>query len=194
MEKLFQKIVVILEKNGNISNEDREVYLFALHTAMIYLINIVCSIVIGILMGMPLDCIIFLIAFILLRQEAGGYHAPGYKTCFLFSCIVLVLALLWVKLKVPFQTWITVGLMLLASGVIYVNAPLESENKVLGSEQKAKIKIQARQILAIEMIAGILLLFVDVRAAYAVCSAIIWCGLGCVLWLLQNWMRGKHIN
>ena len=142
----------------------------------------------------PLDCIIFLIAFILLRQETGGYHAPGYKTCFLFSCIVLVLALLWVKLKVPFQTWITMGLMLLASGVIYVNAPLESENKVLGSEQKAKIKIQARQILAVEMIAGILLLFVDVRAAYAVCSAIIWCGLGCVLWLLQNWMRGKHIN
>ena len=109
MEKLFQKIVAILEKNGNISNEDREVYLFALHTAMIYLINIVCSIVIGILMGMPLDCIIFLIAFILLRQETGGYHAPGYKTCFLFSCIVLVLALLWVKLKVPFQTWITMG-------------------------------------------------------------------------------------
>ncbi len=191
MEKWFQRIIAILERNGSIESEDREVYLFALNTVLVYMINIILSAVIGLLFGMPLYCAIFLLAFVVLRQEAGGYHTSGWVTCYLLSGIVLIFTLVWVKFEIPFQTLITTSLMLLASGIIYTCSPLESDNKVLESSQREKIRKKARKIVVIEALAGLLLLFFDKKAAYAVSCAIIWCGGGFVVWFEEKWVRGK---
>lgn len=78
MRKLFERIVDFMEENGSIQSEYRDVYLFALQTVAVYAFNIGTGVVIGAAFGELLYCMIFLIAFMLLRQEAGGYHAPGW--------------------------------------------------------------------------------------------------------------------
>ena len=77
MRKLFERIVDFMEENGSIQSEYRDIYLFALQTIAVYAFNIGTGVVIGAAFGELLYCMIFLIAFMLLRQEAGGYHAPG---------------------------------------------------------------------------------------------------------------------
>lgn len=89
MRKLFERIVDFMEENGSIQSEYRDVYLFALQTIAVYAFNIGTGVVIGAAFGELLYCMIFLIAFMLLRQEAGGYHAPGWMSCYFLSCGIL---------------------------------------------------------------------------------------------------------
>ena len=103
MRKLFERIVDFMEENGSIQSEYRDVYLFALQTIAVYAFNIGTGVVIGAAFGELLYCMIFLIAFMLLRQEAGGYHAPGWMSCYFLSCGILVLTLLWIKAEFAYQ-------------------------------------------------------------------------------------------
>ena len=81
MRKIFEGIVNFMEENGSIQSEYKDVYIFALQTIVVYAFNIGTGVVIGVFMKEFLYCMIFLAAFILLRQEAGGYHAPGRSGC-----------------------------------------------------------------------------------------------------------------
>lgn len=72
MRKIFERIVDFMEENGSIQSEYRDVYIFALQTVAVYAFNMGTGVVIGVVLGEFLYCMIFLIAFMLLRQEAGG--------------------------------------------------------------------------------------------------------------------------
>ena len=69
MRKLFERIVDFMEENGSIQSEYRDIYLFALQTVAVYAFNIGTGVVIGAAFGELLYCMIFLIAFMLLRQD-----------------------------------------------------------------------------------------------------------------------------
>ena len=92
-EKVFYRIVNKLEENGSIEAEDKEVYIYALNMIQVYITNFAISAAIGIALGMFWYCMVFLIAFMILRQEAGGYHARGWKACYFLSTLILVVAL-----------------------------------------------------------------------------------------------------
>lgn len=69
MRKIFERIVDFMEENGSIQSEYRDVYIFALQTVAVYAFNMGTGVVIGVVLGEFLYCMIFLIAFMLLRQE-----------------------------------------------------------------------------------------------------------------------------
>ena len=75
MESCITGIVHGLVENGNIRAEDEEVYQYALKSVIILGTNIILSMVIGVLLGMPICCALFMGAFIPLRSDAGGYLA-----------------------------------------------------------------------------------------------------------------------
>ena len=187
MRKLFERIVDFMEENGSIQSEYRDVYIFALQTIVVYAFNIGTGIVIGIVMGEFLYCTIFLIAFILLRQEAGGYHAPGWISCYSLSCGILVLTLLWIKAEFACQIYFTMAVALAAGMGIFLVAPLEDKNKPLEEEDKKVIGKKARIIVATELILGMVFLAVDQRAAYAVLGAVIWCGVSYLAWSVKRY-------
>lgn len=128
MRKIFEGIVNFMEENGSIQSEYKDVYIFALQTIVVYAFNIGTGVVIGVFMKEFLYCMIFLAAFILLRQEAGGYHAPGWKSCYFLSCGILVLTLLWIKEEFIYQTYITMIAALVAGIGIFLFAPLEDKD------------------------------------------------------------------
>ncbi len=134
MRNIFERIVDFMEENGSIQTEYRDVYIYALQTIVVYLFNIGTGIIIGVFMGEFVYCMIFLTAFIFLREEAGGYHAPGWRSCYFLSCGLLVLTLLWIKEEFIYQTYITMIAALTAGAVIFLFAPLEDKNKPLEKE------------------------------------------------------------
>lgn len=194
MRKILERIVNFMEENGSIQSEYREVYIFALQTIVVYAFNIATGVVIGIFMKELLYCMIFLTAFILLRQEAGGYHAPGWKSCYFLSCGILVLTLLWVKEEFAYQTYITMIAALAAGTGIILFAPLEDKNKPLEEEEKKVLGKKVRIIVVAEMIVGMVFLIVNKKAAHAVLSAVIWCGVSYLAWSVKRYTEKNEKN
>lgn len=187
MNNIFESIVDFMEENGSIQKEYRDVYLFALQTIVVYIINIGSGVIIGVFMGELFYCVIFLLAFILLRQEAGGYHAPGWKSCYFLSCGILILTLLWIKAELIYQEYIT-GTAAFISGMnVLFFAPLEDKNKPLEELQKKAVRKKARIMVAAEMAVGVIFLFFEKKAAYAVWSSVIWCGVSYMAWAVKRY-------
>lgn len=186
MGKLFNRIVDAMEENGTIDSEDKEVYLYALNTICVYAINITISVIIGFLMGMLGYCIIFLCAFIILRQDAGGYHAPGWKSCYFLSSVILIAALSWIKMQFFLQLPITVVMAALSAVCIFIYAPLADENKPLDDTDKKAVRKRAQIIVIIEFLAGLLLATVNEKLAYAILSSVILCGITYIAWFVKK--------
>lgn len=194
MKKIFERVADFLEENGNAEKEYRDVYLFAMQTVVVYTFNIGSGLVIGACMGETIYCIFFLAAFILLRQEAGGYHTQGWKSCYFLSCGILVLTLLWIKEDLIYQTYFTVSFAVAAAAGILFFAPLEDKNKPLEKQEKTVVRRRAQITAVSEILAGMILLFCDKKAAYVVFYAVIWCGVGYLAWALKRYSEKKENN
>jgi len=186
MITIVEKLIDFMESNGAISREDRAVYVYALKTIAILGGNIIISLLIGFGLRMPLYCILLLIAIILLRSDAGGYHAENAWVCYFLSCMGLVLALLWVKAELPFQVWITVSLAVLFYFFILRYAPLEAEHKPLDQRERKIIGKRARVIVTLEMAVGLGCLMIDKKAACTILCSVIWCGIGYIGWFMKK--------
>ncbi len=192
MRKLSDKLIGILEINGDVSREDREVYEYALYGLGMLVINGLTSILIGVVLKVPWYCVLFLSAMMPLRSDAGGYHAPGAWKCYLLSCAMVTAALLWIKAELSFQTVFTICMAVPSCYFIFRYAPLESENKPLDAEEKKIIGKRARVIVTVEMTAGLACFLVNEKAACAILSAIICCGAGYAGWFIQ--MKQKRVG
>lgn len=183
-----EKLIIFMESNGAISREDREVYEYAIKTIAILGGNIVISLLIGFGLGMPWYCMLLLLSIIILRSDAGGYHADNMWVCYFLSCMGLVGALLWVKAEIPYQTLLTVGMAVLSWFFVFRNAPLEAENKPLTQTEKEIIGKRARIIATLEMAAGLICLMIDKKSACTIMCSVIWCAIGYIGWF----MKKKH--
>ena len=186
MLKLSEKLIGFMETNQAISEEDREVYEYAIESVWILGGNIVTSLLIGFGLKVPWYCVLLLLAIIFLRSDAGGYHATTVWRCYFMSCMVLVLSLLWVKAEIPCQTAITVCMAIPSYLMILRYAPLEAENKPLDETEKQVIGRRARVIATVEMAAGLACFLIDKRAAYAILCAVVSCGAGYVGWFIKK--------
>lgn len=190
MKKVFGNLADVLEKNGSISHEDREVYVFAMKTFLIQGSNIIISLLLGYWLQSFWYCALFLCVMIPLRSDAGGYHAPGPISCFLLSFSLLAGALLWIKGNIPHKLTITVCLAVFLFPFILKHAPLAAKTKPLDEQEKKIIGKRARIIVTVELLAGLFFVPVNARIACTVLCAIIWCGIGYIGWFLdKKWNR-----
>ncbi|MCD7840625.1 MAG: accessory gene regulator B family protein, partial [Erysipelotrichaceae bacterium] len=89
-------IAVFLLKNDVINKENLNIYIYGFELMISSGINIVTTIVLGVLFSKLTECLVFLISFILLRKYCGGYHANSYLKCntiFTTNIIIVVLIL-----------------------------------------------------------------------------------------------------
>lgn len=186
MGRFEDRLIGFMEKNGSISSEDEEIYRYALKSAWILGVNTVTSVVIGFIMGIPWYCLLLLLTVIPLRSDAGGYHAPNVWSCYVLSCLGLILVLLWVKTEIYAKTVVTVCLAVVSSFFIFRYAPLPAENKPLDDDEKKIIGRRARRTVAIELAAGLACLLIDKKSAYTILSAIIWCAIGYIGWFIKE--------
>lgn len=186
MDRNFGWITRALVENGNISKENEAVYQYALKSVLILGANILLSLFIGIGMGMPGYCVLFLCALIPLRSDAGGYHASNIFVCYLLSFASLILAMLWVREISLCRTVITSLSAFVSLICIFLYAPLESRNKPIEADERKCIRKRAGIIVCMEWIAGWLLFMIDPGAAYTVWSAVVWCAAGYPAWFIEK--------
>ena len=180
------KLIGFLETNGAIAGEDREVYEYTLKIIAILGGNIMISLLIGFGLGVPLYCMMLLFSIIVLRSDAGGYHADNMWVCYFLSCMGLMGALLWIKAEIPYQALITVCMAVPSYFFVFRNAPLEAENKPLAQIEKKIIGRRARIIVTVEMAAVLICLVIDKKSACTIMCSVIWCAIGYIGWFMKK--------
>ncbi len=186
---LFRKIALRLAANGSIEEKYIELYVIAMQSLLAMALNAATALLIGYLMGMWQQGIILFAAFIPLRSYAGGYHARGYLSCYLESCVIMTAILLFLRFITqsgipPYGMWL---LFLAAAAVIFYLAPLADENKPISEKETIVFKKRTRIILLVEILLAGVLAFNHTDADYAVMMAVV---LSAFLLLLH---KGREI-
>lgn len=133
-----------------ISVEDYELYRYGVQNGCILLFNLLSALAIGFLCRMPIECCIFLLAFIPLRTFTGGYHAKTAVQCYIYSMLIIIGILLGLRyLRIPI--WIYMSLSGFGIFTAMILAPVEDKNKPLDSIEKSVYRKRALLILMIEI-------------------------------------------
>lgn len=127
-------IEILLEesiKNKIIKKEDQELYRFGVRQLISFFINIISTVLISMALHVEKEeAITFFLSYHLLRSYAGGVHAKTEIRCYIYSVILIIGALFFIKnIDVPIGTVIAV--MIVSSVFILILSPVDTENKRL---------------------------------------------------------------
>jgi len=151
-----KKFFYNLCKSGVISKDNVEVCTFGLQRLLIFLLNVFTYIIIGLVFDMPLESVIFILAYPPLRIFAGGYHAKSPISCYFLGVFLFGLMLLLQRVAVVYNLPFIATGIIAAIGIARI-APVESPNKPL---EDIEVKIygnSTKLIIQIEIVLALAL-------------------------------------
>ncbi|MDR2889700.1 MAG: accessory gene regulator B family protein [Lachnospiraceae bacterium] len=137
--------------NQIIEEEDRELYYYGVHQGIVMIINFVSMAIIGLVLNMFWESIVFMICFIPIRIYAGGYHAKTQLRCYFISQGINALALVAIR-YLPVAWWLTLAIVVVTTVLFLILAPSEAENKPLEPYEVVKYKKIALRHWIIEVV------------------------------------------
>lgn len=146
-----QKATEWLIRNDIVQSNEREIIEFGIQEGKWMLLNIIVTIVLGIVFGVFWQGLVFLGLFILLRSYAGGYHADTRARCYIFSLSIISISFFLIK----HLEWTRQGYLLAAilSGIlIFLLAPVANESKSLDAIEIRVYKKKTRCVLLLDYI------------------------------------------
>lgn len=190
---LSGKIAESLTNSGIITTEDKELYEYGLHHGLLMIINLLTTVVIGLLFKMVWQSFVFMIAYIPLRTYAGGYHAKTQFRCYLLSIVIMLAALFGIK-QIPWTGSIGIGLTLCAIGIILYFSPVEDKNKPLSSMEVKVYGKRARIILFLEIIILLIMMILkQQQVAYCIAAEFVALSIMLIFGALKNKKIEKKI-
>ncbi len=125
---MARRIIDALIANGTVPLEDRELYEYGIRQGGLMVINLLTTILVGMSLGMVLESIVFLLAYVPMRTYAGGYHANTQLMCYLLSIPFMFIVLILIRM-IPWNGYICLGALLCIGLVLYKLAPVENINR-----------------------------------------------------------------
>lgn len=174
LERIADKISNRLIQDSVIDADDVMIYKYGVRQAVLYLIDIISVVVLGILFSRVADGIIIVAAFMCLRMYAGGYHASTSAGCYVLTLVIITAGLSVVKY---FNVDILFcSLMIAVSGaVIFTLSPVETPNKPLDDVEKMIYRRKSICVWLIEAalaaaaaLSGRLTLAADIMTAHVI--------------------------
>lgn len=144
LNSLIQKSTDYLISRNIIDADDRDIYEYGFHS--LYSNVIIFSFIglISIAIHQFPQTVIYHIAFILMRNNAGGYHAKTQMRCFFISIAIWGLSL-WIISNISSPT-LTICLTLFSTVLIWIKAPIEHENNPMNEKKQHRMAIRSRVI------------------------------------------------
>lgn len=151
MEKIAGFIVKKLNAINPMTTDELEVCKFGVYHDLYMVLNVLTSLVIGVLMHMIPETVALNVAYIAVRVHAGGHHAPNPIRCYINSTVLLIVDLLLIRyIRI---SWVLLAILfLIALVVIWFMAPVESQNRPLDAEEIQVFKKRTRMVLVIEAV------------------------------------------
>lgn len=172
----LDKTTDFLVEQNCIKEEERELYAFGLNLIWLAVINVVLSIVIGMVFRVLPNTLLFLFLFIPLRSFAGGYHAKSPISCAVASqAIILVAGIVSKKISGLGRNGILFEIIILVFGMIQVirQAPESAETKPLNKIEIKKYRKIAMILSGLECITAVICYLKGQYPVAAVISCVI---------------------
>lgn len=151
VHKLAGKITDWLIKNGTISQQNKENYVYGLEVSIEKLITYSFLLLLAIVLKIFIPSVLFILFFVVLRGYAGGFHASTYWGCFI-STIVLYLGCS--QLMAPLfiaHSYFVIPTILVSFMIILLLAPMNHPNLNLSQKELHRCKIGARIVAVIQV-------------------------------------------
>lgn len=131
--------------------EDKEIYQYGLQQALVTLINIGSTLLLGFIFDCVFVGVLFMLAYIPLRSYAGGAHAKTSLRCY-FASLILMGAVFWVIRHFPYVRLVCILLTIINGMIVWYMVPVENLNKRLDEVEIFVFREKARRILIFEII------------------------------------------
>jgi accessory gene regulator B len=185
-------IANILEQQNRFSAEDKEIYRYGIQQGLNIALNILTTIIIGILCGMVYPSILFLFCYMPLRSFCGGYHAKTHLRCYIYSILTITCILLVAK-HFTFSTIVYEIFVILSCVVILLLAPIEDKNKVLDSDEKQVFRKKSLIIALFELIIYHIFLITNLTNSYKVLSlSVLFLSILMIVGQIKNYIYDKR--
>ena len=188
MEKIINKILLIMKSSGLIETDD-EIIRYGLEIVIMRGVFLILILVIGALMNCLIESIIFTVSYSVLRMYAGGCHAESRSKCFINSVLTLIIALIGIKAAEAYGFAAAALGVLSVTAVIYIfiAAPIDTENKRLDKDEVYHYGKRSRVFLIIlSLFAGIMLVLRLNSVAYSVMMGMVIEAVLMLIGYLQN--------
>lgn len=184
-------VIDCLVESGAIDEADRAVYYFGLKEGLIFIGNLIITLVIS---GIARDVksgTVFFLCFFPVRRYAGGFHARTRTRCFWYSMLVVLLAMESIggvmKLGMNYQ----LAMIYMLSVLIFAMSPVENCNKPLDPQEK---KVYKRYLLLVLLAECALAFIAGVIGANYIISCIVVSLSVCLILNILGRMSGKNLK
>lgn len=185
--KIAEKLANNLEENQIIKHDDRELYVYGFNQGLNILLNLITTLVVGLLFRNILELAIFIAAYIPLRSFAGGYHAKTPLRCYIYSIVMLILVSVGMK-HLFFVDMVYYAILVISSLIIYTLSPIEDQNKPL---DKIEIKVYRKRSLLIMLIELIICILFNVLSINKLFISIVYALFVMSIMLLIGMIKNK---
>ena len=152
---LTEKAVNYLIYKNVIDNDNLEIYQYGLGQIFSTTLNILTTLLLGIIFGEIYQSLIFVFAFMILRTYSGGYHAKTPIRCYFLTTISIAAGLSAMKF-ILINRFICLGLLILSSLIIITLSPIGAANKPLDEIEKIIYKKKTIIVWCIESCVALL--------------------------------------
>lgn len=153
-----ERITESLINAGAAPAEDKALYEYGIRQGILLVINMATAVLIGLLLGMFWQCVIFLFAYNPVRTYSGGYHARTSLACYLLSIPMMLAVLLGIKM-ILWNGYVCAIVLFCTSIVIGILAPVADPNKPLNEREIVVYRNRAHAYSAVLTGAAIMLWF-----------------------------------
>lgn len=138
---MISRVSVLIAKwllqAGAISAEDLDLYIYGIYSFLFTIAPLSLVVLLSLPLNMPLEGILLIIPFILLRKFAGGFHFKSAIPCAIVSTFLLLFFLLGIKFTLLWENQIAFSILVYLSLIIIITlSPIDSENRKLSNLEK----------------------------------------------------------
>lgn len=139
ISKLAEKAAHYYVDKNLIEESQIMIYKYGFELLISTLVSMIAIACISIGLGISIGSFVFLLAFIPLRQTAGGYHAKHHWSCILGFAFIFLLSSITLNYMNPaYLLHYSLIAVMISSILVWSFAPVEASNKPLKAHAKEK--------------------------------------------------------
>lgn len=151
MEQISLRLCEAMIKRDIINRKYKQIYIYGMLNLFMKSVALISIMLLGIIFQVPIFVIVFYFSYSIIRAYYGGYHAKSRGLCLIYSNIIFITNVLFVKfLYGSINKAVLVLVMLIAAFIFYyINKEDKLKSKLLSAANIILVLYVAAEFLAI---------------------------------------------
>lgn len=149
VQRISIRLTDILMQNQVGDSDKYDWYVYGFELLLGKILSYSLLLLVALLLGEPIQLVVFSVFFLTLRKRSGGYHASKNWVCALSSAVLFALCVGLVQ-RVTFSIWLALAIVVVAGAVVFALAPINHPNLHLDSDEVAQLRKSSRLVFGAE--------------------------------------------